>query len=168
MIFYLPSITIRYRNAMMSRWTRNTPGVPAPRVFFVPSYRTSVAYHFIHNAPPFRRNASSPAAVSGKKIPYRSSLSVRIIRLRTLPPVAFSARASCPKDAITRRTVSYMFVFAVRFGDVDETEGVQVAGCPAFSRSRRDGCRYGVGVRDGGLRIRVLCLLWRLFSATTA
>ena len=31
-----------------------------------------------------------------------------------------------------------------------------------------DGCRYGVGVRDGGLRIRVLCLLWRLFSATTA
>ena len=57
---------------------------------------------------------------------------------------------------------------AVRFGDVDETEGVQVAGCPAFNRSRRDGCRYGVGVRDGGLRIWVLCLLWRLFSATTA
>lgn len=47
---------------MMSRWTKKRPGVPAPRVFFVPSYRTSVAYHFIHNAPPFRRNASSPAA----------------------------------------------------------------------------------------------------------
>ncbi len=62
--------------------------------YTVPSYRTSVAYHFIHNAPPFRRNASSPAAVSGKKIPCRASLSVRIIRLRTLPPVAFFVSAS--------------------------------------------------------------------------
>lgn len=34
LIFYLPSITIRYRNAMMSKWTKNAPGVPAPRVFF--------------------------------------------------------------------------------------------------------------------------------------
>ena len=54
---------------------------------------------------------------------------------------------------------------AVRFGDVDETEGVQVAGCPALAGAGGR-CRYGVGVRDGGPPWSVLWgLLWRLFSA---
>ena len=44
LIFYLPSITMRFRNAMMSKWTGNAPGVPAPRAFVFIQQKLYSAY----------------------------------------------------------------------------------------------------------------------------